>query len=351
MFNTTFLPDPFTFADGTQVETLSPTGPAAVLKLPPYSQRTNWAANRPVHPSSAPRFPLPPQHSQSPPHSAHPPFLALIAFDGLSLPVPSTIATIALPVSSLAQQNSLSSRGIGDFYTLYGFSASAGALTAFTWGVSRVIDALELTPSVQIDTTQIGVTGCSRNGKGTLVAGALDSRVALTIPQESGFGGTDCWRLSDVLFAGGLVMQTALEIVQENVWFARSFEEFANTTVDRLPVNHHMLMGLVAPRGLLVIDNVGFDWLGPESSFGCVKTARRIWEAMGAGLGDRVGMSQAASHAHCVFPTEQTGVLNAFIERFLLGQAGVNTSVFESAGGYVFDMPGVWDPWDAPQLN
>ncbi|KAG5349017.1 hypothetical protein C0989_006543 [Termitomyces sp. Mn162] len=189
------------------------------------------------------------------PSSGTPPFPVLIAFDGLSLPVPSTIATITLPVSSLAQQNSLSSRGIGDFYTLYGSSASAGALTAFTWGVSRVIDALELTPSVQIDTTQIGVTGCSRKGKGTLVTGALDSRVALTIPQESGFGGTDCWRLSDALFAGGLVTQTALEIVQENVWFARSFAEFANTTVDRLPVDHHMLMGLVAPRGLLVIDN------------------------------------------------------------------------------------------------
>ncbi len=37
------------------------------------------------------------------------------------------------------------------------------------------------------------MTGCSRNGEGAFVAGVLDNRIALTIPVESGIGGTAAW--------------------------------------------------------------------------------------------------------------------------------------------------------------
>ncbi|KAG6860750.1 hypothetical protein C0995_007868 [Termitomyces sp. Mi166 len=369
-FNSTILPDPFTFANGMAVQSLDdwtcrrseiislfaadelgtkpprpPILTASLTSSGPNTATLSITCALSGSPSPNITFNTPITY----PSTGTPPFPALIAFDGLSIPVPPGIATITLPVSQLAAQNSAGSRGQGLFYTLYGTSAPAGALTAFAWGVSRVIDALELTPSVQIDPTRVGVTGCSRNGKGAVVAGALDWRVALTIPQESGSGGTDCWRLSDALFAGGLVTQTASEIVQENVWFSTAFDEFANTTVDRMAVDHHMLMGLIAPRGLLVIDNIGFDWLGPESSFGCVKTARRVWGALGEE--ESIGISQAASHPHCLFPEEQQGVVNAFIDRFLIGNQSANTSVFETAGGYVFDTPGKWDPWSAPELK
>jgi hypothetical protein len=53
------------------------------------------------------------------------------------------------------------------------------------WGVSRVIDALETTPAANIKADRLGVTGCSRLGKGALMIGAMDSRIALTIPQET----------------------------------------------------------------------------------------------------------------------------------------------------------------------
>lgn len=84
--------------------------------------------------------------------------------------------------------------------------------------VSRIIDALETT-NTGIDLSRLAVTGCSRNGKGALVAGAFDRRIALVIPQESGSGGAGCWRISDDMLARGMDTQTASEIVQENVWF------------------------------------------------------------------------------------------------------------------------------------
>lgn len=89
---------------------------------------------------------------------------------------------------------------------------------AWAWAVSRIVDALETLPEAGINPRKLAVTGCSRNGKGALVAGAFDQRIALTIPQESGSGGDACWRTSrDMLVNQQLVTQTAQEIVGENV--------------------------------------------------------------------------------------------------------------------------------------
>lgn len=73
---------------------------------------------------------------------------------------------------------------------------------AWAWGAGRVIDALEATTATnKINLARIGVSGCSRNGKGAFVVGAFEPRIALTIPQESGSGGAACWRVSDRVFA------------------------------------------------------------------------------------------------------------------------------------------------------
>jgi hypothetical protein len=274
------------------------------------------------------------------------PFPALIALDGGSIPHPAGVAIISFNTEDMAQQDSSTSRGKGKFYTLFGANANAGAMIAWSWAISRIIDVLEVTPSAKIDTTRIGVTGCSRDGKGALVAGAFDTRIVLTIPQESGSGGTDCWRLSDYLLNNGVDTQTASEIVQENVWFSTSFNQFANSTTASLPFDHHLLLGLVAPRGLFVIDNVGIDWLGPWSSWGCSVAAQTIFKALGAS--DSFGISQAASHNHCAFPSTQQSELNAFINRFLLKQTA-NTTVFETAGNSTF--PSSWFPWSVPNLS
>src|SRR5690606_39676002 len=156
--------------------------------------------------------------------------------------------------------------GNGKFYTLYGSNHGAGAMTAWAWGVSRLIDALEKTPSANIDASRLGMTGCSRNGKGALIAGALDERILLTIPQESGSGGSASWRVSDAQKAAGQNVQTLSQIVTENVWFRSSFSQFANSA-NRLPFDHHQVMGMIAPRALLVIENTSMEWLGNLSAY------------------------------------------------------------------------------------
>lgn len=95
-------------------------------------------------------------------------------------------------MDNIGQQTDSTSRGKGLFFDLYGSGASASAMTAWAWGVSRIIDALEAEPNAQINLSRIGVTGCSRDGKGALTVGAFEPRIALTIPQESGAGGDTC---------------------------------------------------------------------------------------------------------------------------------------------------------------
>jgi len=85
------------------------------------------------------------------------------------------VASIAFDTNGVANQNGM--RGSGSFYSITGGTGASGALIGWAWGVSRIIDALEVTPAAKIDPKRIGVTGCSRNGKGALMVGAFDERI------------------------------------------------------------------------------------------------------------------------------------------------------------------------------
>ncbi|KAI0666627.1 hypothetical protein C8Q78DRAFT_438722 [Trametes maxima] len=285
--------------------------------------------------------------SGTPPEGGWP---LVIAYDSLSIPVPAGIATMIYSNSAMAQQNdATTSRGVGLFYNLYGKSATASAMTAWAWGVSRILDALEQTPGAHINPQRVAVTGCSRDGKGALTAGALEPRIALTIPQESGSGGDACWRLSKYEQDQGSSVQTATEIVTENVWFSQNFASFVND-LSELPFDHHLLAALVAPRPMISFENTDYVWLSPLSSFGCMTAAHTVWEALG--VPDLHGFEQVGGHAHCAWPAQLTPQLDAFFNRFLLGQ-NVSTSFFDS--NKVFNgvswNAAQWIDWTTPTLN
>ena len=272
----------------------------------------------------------------------------IIAIGDISIPRPEGVVQITFNNDEIAEQNNVGSRGKGKFYDLYGSDHSASAMMAWTWGVSRVIDALEITTGHGIDVKHLAVSGCSRNGKGTLVVGAFEPRIALTIPQESGAGGAGCWRISDSMYERNINTQTAREIIQENVWLSTSFDEYVNTT-SKLPFDHHLLAALVAPRALLIIDTTQFDWLGPESVWGCMKTANKVYQALG--ISDAMGLSQIGNHSHCAFPDSQLPDVGAFVDKFLKGQQ-TNTSILKTDGenelGFV---DADWIDWTVPTLT
>jgi hypothetical protein len=255
------------------------------------------------------------------------------------------VAVISFPNDDIAKQEGASSRGQGKFFALYGSDHSAGALIAWSWGISRLIDALEQTPSASIDPYRLGVTGCGRNGKGALIAGAFDERIALTVPQESGSGGAASWRVSQAQLSSGQNVQTLSEIVDENVWFSASFKQFAHSE-NKLPFDHHDLAGLIAPRALLIIENTSIEWLGNLSTFTNASAAHMIWEGLGAP--DRMGFSQVAS-PHCELTPSQESELSAYVAKFLLNRSS-DTAVFRTDGNFRFDKA-KWVDWTVPDLQ
>lgn len=254
------------------------------------------------------------------------------------------IAVINFPNDQIANQSGPDSRGKGLFFDFFCSDHSAGAIIAWAWGISRVVDALEKTPEANINPERLAVTGCSRNGKGALAAGAFDERIALTIPQESGSGGAANWRVSD--FMGSSVQQLK-QIVGENCWFRKDFNRFGQTA-NKLPFDHHSIMGLCAPRGLLVIENTWQVWLGNLSCWTTGQAAHKIYEALG--VPQNMGFSQSGHSDHCGFPESQLPELRAFAKRFLLDDETVEPYIMYTDGTFEYEVE-KWIDWDVPNLK
>jgi len=173
------------------------------------------------------------------------------------------------------------------------------------WGVSRIIDGLELvSEDLNIDLKHLAVTGCSFAGKMALFAGAFDERIALTIAQESGGGGAAAWRVSETLGNVETLGRTS------HAWFIEDMFKFANV-VSKLPYDHHELMAMVAPRALLVLGNPDYKWLAEESGYVSCRAAHEVWKAFGV------------------------PEVEAYVEKFLLGEMAVNTDITKSPYDYV----------------
>lgn len=93
--------------------------------------------------------------------------------------------------------------------------------------------------------------------------------------------------------------------------------------------------------------NTFFDWLGPESSFGCIQTGQAVFTALG--VTNNVGY-KAINHAdHCGFPAAMQPQLTAFFNKFLL-KTPADTTIFTTDGNFTFDKS-EWVSWTTPKLH
>ncbi len=275
------------------------------------------------------------------------PFPAVIGMNSPSGSIPSNTLlsrNIALIQYSHDQVTKYGTQSNSDpYYQLYPHlnADNTGQYSAWAWGVSRLIDGLELVQDVlPIDLRHLAVTGCSYAGKMALFSGAFDERIALTISIESGGGGYTTWRFSETLAGVETLGAT------DHNWFKESMFQFAFSNVSRLPHDHHELMAMVAPRALLVTGNPSYVWLADESGYVGSVAAKKVWEALE--IPDRFGYSIVADHSHCAIPDNQLPDVLAFIDKFLLGQDDVNTNVAVSPYNTNLEP---WITWTVPTLG
>ena len=206
------------------------------------------------------------------------------------------------------------------YYKLYPHMVYAGNYSAWAWGVSRMIDGIEIVKSeLNADTKHIAVTGCSYAGKMALFSGAYDERIALTIVQESGGGGINSWRVSETIGEVEKIDNTNYS------WFMPSMKTNFQGRVGTLPYDHHELMAMIVPRALFVLGNPPWTWLGDESGYVSCRAAEKVYDFFG--IPDRFGFSFRSGHDHCSLPAESYSEVQAFVDKFLFDDTTANTDI------------------------
>jgi hypothetical protein len=152
-------------------------------------------------------------------------------------------------------------------YTIYDGNRkpnSWGALAAWAWGCSRVMDYLQTDPD--IDHHRVALVGHSRGGKTALWCGAQDERFAMVVSNESGLAGAAYTRNKQ-----GEQIPHIIEHFP--YWFCDNYKQYANAP-DTLPVDQHELIALIAPRLVYVESAIEDTWSDPHAEFlSCVKAS------------------------------------------------------------------------------
>jgi hypothetical protein len=124
-----------------------------------------------------------------------------------------------------------------------------GALRAWAWGATKLIDFLET--DTLVDAKQVAFEGHSRFGKATLAALVYEPRVFTGFVSSSGEGGAKLWR--------HLVGEQVESLASWNTpsseyhWMAGNFLKYAGPlTVDDLPADAHQFVALIAPRPVFI---------------------------------------------------------------------------------------------------
>ena len=254
--------------------------------------------------------------------------------------------------------NQVTTSGGGDksntpFYLMYPeFAAPGGPVpnthgqyAAWSWGVSRLIDGIEIAARqavnpLPVDPKYLAVNGCSYAGKMALFAGAFDERIALTVPIESGGGGAPAWRVSQEI-EGDREVESLTHT--DYRWFSDTrMRKFSRNNVYKLPHDHHELMAMVAPRALIVTGNTNFLWLANRPNYVSSRAVQKVYETLG--VGDRFGFVIDGGHGHCAIPASQVPVLANFVDKFLLGIENADTEVRTHPFGDDFDYER-WTAW------
>lgn len=147
-----------------------------------------------------------------------------------------------------------------------------GVLSAWAWGLSRMMDFFETDKSV--DAKQVAIEGHSRWGKTVLWAAALDQRFAMVYASCSGEMGASLSRRD----WGETVDNMTGDY--SSYQFAHNFRKYAGHWND-LPVDAHELIALIAPRPVFITGGSIDQWSDPHGEFLAEVAAGPVYRLLG----------------------------------------------------------------------
>jgi hypothetical protein len=167
--------------------------------------------------------------------------------------------------------------GIRKQYLKPGQTATApdewGAIAAWSWGLSRAMDYFET--DKQIDNKRVALQGASRLGKTVLWAGIRDERFKMVIASISGEGGAALARRNYGETIGHIT-DPSRYLYQ----FAPNYHSYADK-VNRMPIDAHALVALMAPRPLLLQTGSTDFWSDPKGEFLSAVAAAPVYQLFG----------------------------------------------------------------------
>jgi hypothetical protein len=167
--------------------------------------------------------------------------------------------------------------GVRQLYLKPGKSAPApdewGSISAWAWGLSRVLDYLETDRNV--DARRVALMGVSRLGKTVLWTAAHDTRFALVVASCSGEGGAALSRRNY-----GETIKHLVEPTRYPYQFCANYAKYADH-VDQFPVDAHMLLALIAPRPVLLQTGNTDRWSDPKGEFLAAVAATPVYKLLG----------------------------------------------------------------------
>ena len=151
-----------------------------------------------------------------------------------------------------------------------------GTISAWTWGISRIIDYFETDRS--IDAKRVAVQGFSRLGKTVLWASAMDERIAAVFSGCAGEMGSSLARRD--------FGETVDDMAQNYHWqFNSRFQQWVGRWND-MPVDAHMLIALSAPRPVFITGGTTDQWSDPKGEFLAEVAASPVYQLLGGkGIG------------------------------------------------------------------
>ena len=152
-----------------------------------------------------------------------------------------------------------------------------GALRAWAWGASKLVDYFETTR--EFDATKVAIEGVSRNGKAALVTMAFDERFAAALVASAGEGGSSPWRRNCGESLGNLAD------AGEYHWMCGNFIKYGADplTENDLPVDQHELIALCAPRPCFISSGTwdADKWQDLIGMFMATVKATPVYELLG----------------------------------------------------------------------